>query len=355
MIDTIQPSAAPLTPPSVTRRVPRWPARYLALAAALLAAAAGGMLTAASPPAAGADRPTGVPAPAAIHDPPVIAVVQQRLELIGAKAGRVRRRLVGAVGSVSLSPNGRQIYAERTNGHLDPFPIDRIPATGGPIQRVATGEQPAISPDGTRLAYEAGNGHAVIVQALATGRRRTLNLASLIGPGASFNNTPNTLVWLSGHQLVAIPPEDGTLTSTTTTTAPAGTCSALYAQSRQCAIVLDLKASHPAHLVTLRLGKNFYLETAGPGPAAGQLLVGGLSYHAPNIERFAVTDTAARRTGGVTVPGDPLVVGFSPNGRHVLYLLGRGPVQLWVGRITPSKAEPTTELIGNARLGAISW
>ena len=55
------------------------------------------------------------------------------------------------------------------------------------------------------------------------------------------------------------------------------------------------------------------------------------------------------------MPGDPLVVGFSPNDRHVLYLLGHGPVRLWVGRITSSKVEPTTELIRNARLGTISW
>jgi len=309
-----------------------------------------------SPSTTQASTPAG---PAVAKDPAVIAVVQQQhFELINAATGKVVRHLAPAVGSVSLSPDGQQVYFERANGHLDPFPIDRMATNGGPVTHIADGQQPAVSPDGTRLAYEAGNGHAVVIQTLATGRRRTIDLARLIGPGASFNNTPNILVWISDHQLVAIPPGDATGgvagVTTTTVTSPPGTCSALYDQRRQCAIVIDLNATQPAHLLTLPVPKYYSIETAGPGPVGGQLLLGGGS-EGPAILRFNVTDTTATLIGHVNMPGQPLVVGFSPTGRHVLYLRNHGPVQLWAGRISTTTVIPTTELIANANLGTVSW
>lgn len=297
--------------------------------------------------------------PAPRHDPGVIAVTQQQhLELVDAATGRVVRHLIGAAGAVSLGPDGRQVYFERTNGHLDPFPIDRMDTTGGAVTRVADGQQPAVSPHGARLAYEAGNGHTVVVETVASGRRRTIDLGRLVGPGASFNNTPNTLVWLSDRRILAIPPGDGTAVAggaTTTTASPSpGSCTALYQQHRQCAIVIDLGAAHPAHVVTLHLPKYYNIEAAGPGPVAGQLLVGG-GPGGPSILRFAVTDTTAALTGTITMTGAPLVVGFSPTGRQVLFLRNHGPVQLWVGRIGATTVKPTAELIANADLGTVAW
>lgn len=334
---------------------------YLAAAVALTSLLLGCCAAAGSSgPSVPGSAPTAPTAagPAARRNPSVIAVVdQQRLELIHAATGKVVRGLAGAVGAVSLSPDGRQVYFERTNGHLDPFPIDRTATTAGPVTPVADGQQPAVSPDGTRLAYEAGNGHAVIVETLATRHRRTIDLARLAGPGARFNNTPNALVWLSDHQLVAIPPQDGTLTggaTATTVAAPPGSCTAVYNQRRQCAIVIDLDAAKPARALTLPLPKSYNIETAGPGPVAGQLLVGG-GAASPSIVRFAVTDTTAARTGTITMAGRPLVVGFSPTGRQVLYLRNHGPVQLWLGQIGTTAVTPTAELIANADLGTVSW
>lgn len=378
--DPDPPRPGPERRAAVTRRTRqlRRRRRALAVAATLAVAAAGGVTAAAVTAGTGATHvavgghttsgtsvpgstspPTTAAGRAARHDPAVIAVVQQqRLELVDAATGKVVRRLAGAAGAVSLGPDGRQVYFERTSGHLDPFPIDRMATTGGAPTRVADGQQPAVSPDGSRLAYEAGNGRAVVVETLATGQRRTIHLARLVGPGASFKNTPNTLVWLSAHQLVAIPPADGTAVeggaTTTTVAAPPGSCSALYDQRRQCAIVIDLDAAQPAHVLTLPVPKYYNIETAGPGPVAGELLLGG-GISEPAILRLTVTDTTATLAGEITVPGEPLVVGFSPTGRQVLYLRNHGPVQLWVGRLGTSTVTPTAELIADAHLGTVSW
>ncbi len=55
------------------------------------------------------------------------------------------------------------------------------------------------------------------------------------------------------------------------------------------------------------------------------------------------------------MPGGGLVEGFSPSGRHLLYLRNHGPVQLWSGTITPSHISPTTELLADADLGSLAW
>jgi hypothetical protein len=301
-----------------------------------------------------AQSPSTYPPPTTPVDAPATAGSATVLQIRSASTGRLIRNLATNVGAVSLSSDGSTVFYESTAGRLDPFPIDRIQTTGGRPVRVASGEDPAISPNGAKLAYATGDGDAIAIDNLAHHSTRTIQLGSLIGPDGSFGNTPAVITWLDNTQLVAFPAQDATFASgpTTTIAAPPGTCSADYNDAKQCAIVIDLSAAHPAHLVTPRLPREFAITAGGPGPQPRSLLLAG-AYG--TIIRFSMTDRTATRRATVTVPGQVLVEGFSPSGHQVLYLRDHGPVQLWAGTITATGVTAERELLANVGLGSISW
>jgi hypothetical protein len=295
--------------------------------------------------------PTGL-----ARNPRILAVVQgQRLQIRSAVTGKLIGKLGERAGTISLTPNAKYVYYEGT-ATLDPFPINRIAVAGGKPVRVASGEDPAVSPNGKQLAYATGDGDAVAIENLARHSTRRINLKALIGPGASFNNTPGIVTWLSDDRLVAFPPADATLTarsaSAATSSASTRTCSALYKHRRQCVIVIDLAAAQPAHLDVLPASRPMMnLVSAGAGPSPNSLLIGSLG----TIERFHFGPSGVKAAGTLSVPGqESLVEGFSPSGHEVLYLRNHGPVQLWVGTIG-ARITPTRELLANADLGTISW
>jgi hypothetical protein len=294
------------------------------------------------------------PPPTTSVDTPATAGSGPVLQIRSASTGKLIRNLATNVGSIAFSPDTSTVFYESTAGSLDPFPIDRIRTTDGRPVQVASGEDPAISPDGTKLAYATGDGHAIAIDDLAHHTTRTIQLGSLIGRDGSFNNTPSIITWLNDTQLVAFPPQDPTAdaSGSTTIAAPPGTCSADYNDAKQCAIVIDLAAAHPAHVVTPRLPRAFAITAAGPGPQSRSLLLGG-AYG--TVIRFAMTDRTATLRATVKVPGQVLIEGFSPSGHQVLYLRHHGPVQLWVGTVTTTGVTPARELLANVDLGSISW
>ncbi len=295
------------------------------------------------------------PPAASSGNAPATAGAGPILQIRSASTGRLERDLTTDIGGISLSTDGSTVYYESTAGHLDPFPIDRVPTAGGRPTQVASGEDPTVSPNGADLAYATGNGDGIAVENFASRTTRRIDLAALIGPGASFNNTPGVVTWLSDTELVAIPPQDATadaaLSAAPATAGPPGTCTAAYGHLQQCAIVIDLNAADPAHLMILDLPRNAAITAAGAGPTPGTLLLGSLG----TVSRLAITATRATRQETLTVPNDGLVEGFSPNGHHVLYLRNHGPVQLWTGTITAARISATTELLANADLGSVSW
>lgn len=285
---------------------------------------------------------------------PVTAGSGPVLQVRSASTGRIVRDLATDVGDLSLSADGSTVYYESTAGHLDPFPIDRVSVAGGRPSQVAFGEDPAVSPTGADLAYATGDGQGIAVKTLAAHSTRRIDLADLIGPGASFNNTPGVVTWLSDTELLTVPPQDGTFFASPSTSAPPaqpGTCTAAYEHHQQCAIVINLDAARPASIVILDLPRDTAITAAGAGPSPGTLLVGSVG----SVTRFAVTATSAVRQATMAVPNDGLVEGFSPDGHHVLYLRNHGPVQLWAGTITASGVLPASELLANADLGFASW
>jgi hypothetical protein len=116
--------------------------------------------------------------------------------LLDPETGAVTRTLVssGAVGdAIAVSPDGKTLYYEFVNGCQ--HQIWRVPTSGGSTTEVASqGRRPALSPDGTMLAYARapylvpeGNcgfppnasdaDYQLVVLHLATGQTRSLPMA----------------------------------------------------------------------------------------------------------------------------------------------------------------------------------
>jgi dipeptidyl aminopeptidase/acylaminoacyl peptidase len=90
----------------------------------------------------------------------VLAAFRDRLEVLSASDGRVLRTLVegseaAGASTVTPTPDGVWVYFGRgtpTCGDQTPT-IWRVPTGGGPVERVAAGWAPRVSPDGRFLAY----------------------------------------------------------------------------------------------------------------------------------------------------------------------------------------------------------
>jgi WD40-like Beta Propeller Repeat len=130
------------------------------LAFALGAAGGGTAYASLARPAGG--MPAGVyPGPAAAAGgaqagrPGIVAVTQAgAVVMLDPVTGRASRVLVasGAVGdAVSVSPGGSAVYFTVRKGCADV--IESVPVAGGTPRAVTTGVLPAVSPDGSRLAF----------------------------------------------------------------------------------------------------------------------------------------------------------------------------------------------------------
>jgi hypothetical protein len=119
--------------------------------------------------------------------------------------GAIVRRLVDAPSDgpdpnmccVMQSPDGTQVYyvasSQETGSGSGDSKIYRVAATGGQPVAIATGSHPAISADGTYLAY-THNSDQIVVRNLKTDRERSYS--GLNTPGATiqdlaFADTPN--------------------------------------------------------------------------------------------------------------------------------------------------------------------
>ena len=107
-------------------------------------------------PASSSGSAPATPAPKkAPKSPGLVAVTKAgALVLLGSRHGQVIRTLVagGVRGDeVSVSPDHSTVYFSVRHGCLGQ--IESVPVTGGSPTVIADGTVPAISPDGTRLAY----------------------------------------------------------------------------------------------------------------------------------------------------------------------------------------------------------
>jgi hypothetical protein len=143
----------------------RLPARSLAAAAAvtLLAACGGssagqaaGAGTSASSSASTAASPSASPSasPASARPPGMIAVTTAgALVVLNPATGSVARTLVptGVIGDEISVQSGGMVFFAVKHGCSDE--IEAIPDSGGTVGMIAVGSLPAVSPDGTKIAF----------------------------------------------------------------------------------------------------------------------------------------------------------------------------------------------------------
>jgi hypothetical protein len=206
-------TVSPAAPEAIRARGNRRRRRQ-ALAAAVLAfaVAAGGASTAyaslgqsgPTPPAAGRTASAASSAQGGGGRPDIIAVTSQgALVVLDPLTGLARKILVRdrvLPGVVSVSPDGRTVYFAAAHGCEGR--IESVPAAGGRVSVIAPGMLPAVSPDGTRLAFvrkasgcsHPGPGAAspeVVIRDLAGGGEKVLRA----GPHPASPGSVPELSW----------------------------------------------------------------------------------------------------------------------------------------------------------------
>jgi hypothetical protein len=173
---------------------PRTLAAMAAATALTLLAACGGGSGGGSTQGDGSPSPAGssgsapaTPSPKKAVKPPGIVAVTKAgaLVLLGSRHGQVVKTLVGGGvrgDQVSVSPDHSTVYFAVRHGCLGQ--IQSVPVAGGTPTVIADGTLPAISPDGTRLAYasaplqtaacipadgELTAGYKLVIRTLSTG------------------------------------------------------------------------------------------------------------------------------------------------------------------------------------------
>jgi hypothetical protein len=220
-------SASPVPGPALLGRLPsrllsRLPGRMLVVPAALalLAACSGSAGGPAGPTASPAGTASASAAASAKASPPIVAVTAAgALEVLNSATGTAETQLVpgGVIGDeVSVSASDTVYFAVRRGCAGE---IESVPLAGGTPVPVAAGQLPALSPDGTKLAFASeptlADGNCVpvggdpvplfklVVRTLATGAQVTYPMV----PAGSDSGLPapiSHLSWAPDGQHLAV-------------------------------------------------------------------------------------------------------------------------------------------------------
>ncbi len=315
-------------------------------------------------------RAVTAPAAAVLAPPPAFVGVtasglRSELSLYSSSTGAVVRppasfgRLFTDNG-LAITPDGGTVYftlipPRRALGSLGLRLMALDVATGRPTM-VADGAQPALSDDGSQLAYAAAP-RGLAVRDLATGRTRTISLVAQIGASAA-DLLDTELTWLGDGTDVAFVamPQVWYAATTSPATSPAtrrrGSCGLAAGD----AVVVFVHVPPPpgrlsARCVHLR-GYVPPAETIGGDAASpASLLVADLVGRRAQVRLIGPT--------GADTPvadlGDVVPFGFDPSGEQIMYLVGHTPPALWEATIADGRLTARRELIADAMFGALAW
>jgi hypothetical protein len=283
-----------------------------------------------------------------------------QVQLRSATSGRLLK-VVGTWGhdvsnsSPLLSPDGRWIYATLLRDRR--LVVERFSTVTGHGHLISVGETPALSPDNRYLAYGTGRrGYLLAIRDLRTGRTRLIRLEARIGPDASLSNGGTSITWLSDSRLVVIPGADGVATSAASPSAPSrsgrSTCSPLA--RRSCLIVVNLAGAHPGRDAGVAFGPAEAF-VVGAGPTTNVVLVTAPRGDGWVIDRTKISGSSERVVGVVPISQASVPLVFDPDGRHVLYLRGHGPISLWTAVIGSRRLAHAHVLVPNVHLDGAGW
>lgn len=215
---------------------------------------------------------------------------------------------------------------------------------------IADGAQPAISDDGTELAY-ATFPHGLAVRDLAAGQTRTIGLVTELGRAANLLDATTT--WLADGSEVAIIPSAPAWDLVGHRPPPARWCGTTDAH----AVVVFVHVPAPpaplsadcVHLGGIALTPAIALSGSQSYPSS-LLLATDTDRDSTRIERIPQTGTTTRM---LTIR-DSLPLAFDPTGTHLLYLVGHSPPVLWEATIADGHLSDRRRLPKRS-WGPIAW
>ncbi len=303
--------------------------------------------------------PAQKPLPGVKNSPNFVLVNQtgSNFEIESASTGRVVKALGAIAGytdnGLALSPDGQDVYLT-ANVHQS-LMIERIAVANSMVTPIAQGEQPAVSPNGRLLAYGGGTvgSGLLVVRDLTSGAVRSINLSRLLGAQTDLLNA--SITWLGdSSEIVVLPGEVGNDLMGNATTAPLpGSCSAVP-DSDTCLIMVNVgsRKSLTADRIVLNDLRPPQILT-GDSFSHGLLLADFEARHTV-VYKADVADTGGSFVRLFSLP-PVLPLAFDTRGSELLYLVGHGPIALWIGEVTQHGLENARLLNSAVTLAGLAW
>jgi hypothetical protein len=254
---------------------------------------------------------------------------------------------------LAYAPDGSGVYFTLIPPHRTrrfSLRVMRFDVATGRQTFVADGAQPAISSDGTQLAYGASP-RGLAVRDLATGQTRTIGLAQL-GTAAQLESA--TIGWLGdGSDIAIIPaPTAWDLVGRPPKLRWCGT-------TQTHAVIVFVHVPAPptpltadcVHLAGPALGPGA-IALAG-SPASPTTLLVAADTHGDKTLVEQITQSGA--VSPVLTIRDSLPLSFDPSGTQLLYLVGHSPPTLTEATIDNGQLTNASWRDRRLALGALAW
>jgi hypothetical protein len=265
---------------------------------------------------------------------------------------------------LAISPDGQDVFFTLIprGKHQSQLLIERISIADGKRTFVADGEEPAVSPNSRLLAYATGGRSAtdiVVVRDLNSGRTRSINIASLIGPHADLFNSACGVRWLANGSDIAVVPGPAAFAL-----AQSSGPRRVAAPSRRLIIVHVPRSPRPLTARSFDLAGvsgDIQTDSADAGDSTSLLLAVDQRNQAA-IDRITPTGNTVSIDRLVSIPTG-LVLAFDSAGDRLLYLTSPVPppntdvtvVTLWSGTLTRNGLIHRHRLVRNSQLAAAAW
>ena len=282
-----------------------------------------------------------------------------QMSLYSSQTGKLSRSLASFSQSsftnngLALAPSGNAVYftlIPRHAGRRFGLRLMRFDVETRRQTLIADGAQPAISDDGTQLAY-ATFPHGLAVRELASGQTRKIGLAAQLGRQA--DPLKAAVVWLGDGTDVAIIPSPPAWDLVRRQPSPAHWCGTT---SSHAVIVLVHVPTPPAPLTAdcVRLAGPAMIGAialaASPTSPTSVLVATDGPGDSTRVEQIADTG----KTEHLLTIRSSLPVAFDPSGTHLMYLIGHSPPTLWQATITDGHLTNRLRLPKH-NWGAIAW
>lgn len=264
----------------------------------------------------------------------------------------------------SLSPDGKNAYVAVTGkGDLH---TERIQTTTATTSFAVDGIEAAVSADGNYLAYAPGPKYQSIlsVKNLATGAVSTVDLEPLLGSSTDLSNA--TITWLGdGSEIVVMPsgiatPVDAS-ESASSTSGPTGgpnkeTCSASLPRTSICLVLVHFRGSNQPltaqRVVVNGVGGNLNVVSAAQSQPLTLALAAWGEHTMIYWITFAgqITHVTHLASMGMVLP-----ISFDALGTHLLYVVGHGPVSLWVTGFKAGHLVNEHRLLNSGDMSGATW